>query len=377
MASICGSPVCAGGKPKLKFTYTGDYVVRKDGVVELLTSGTIVFLEPKVIDLFMVGGGGAGSTFRDYDTAGYAGGGGGYTRTIRKFNAAANTNYTVTVGAGAVYSAASKGAPAGGSSAFGSFTVQGGGPVGEANGDGKAGGSGGGGGTTSNSDGGAGGYDGGNGERGGNNGHIGGVGQGFTTREFGEAAGKLYAGGGGGGRYMAGNTPVISLGGSGGGGSGGWINANGANKQEPTAGVANTGGGGGGGAGGGVVFTGAGSGGSGIVCFRESVELPDLAGTWVMNERLYPAETPFSAAVDCTAIFTSTGNSAWKNINVSNIFSLAKNADGTGSYTLYQFETNSWDNVRAGTVKSITFPVGATASNELRAWLASNATKQA
>ena len=40
MASICGSPVCAGGKPKLKFTYTGDYVVRKDGVVELLTSGT-------------------------------------------------------------------------------------------------------------------------------------------------------------------------------------------------------------------------------------------------------------------------------------------------------------------------------------------------
>ena len=37
MASICGSPVCAGGKPKLKFTYTGDYVVREDGVVELLT----------------------------------------------------------------------------------------------------------------------------------------------------------------------------------------------------------------------------------------------------------------------------------------------------------------------------------------------------
>lgn len=60
MASICGSPVCAGGKPKLKFTYTGDYVVRDDGVVELHSSGALVFLKPAVIDVFMVGGGGMG-----------------------------------------------------------------------------------------------------------------------------------------------------------------------------------------------------------------------------------------------------------------------------------------------------------------------------
>lgn len=371
MASICGSPVCAVGKPKLKFTYTGDYVVRKDGVVELLTSGTIVFLEPKVIDLFMVGGGGAGSTFRDYDTAGYAGGGGGYTRTIRKFNAAANTNYTVTVGAGAVYSAANKGAPAGGSSAFGSFTVQGGVSVGEANGDGKAGGSGGGGGTTSNSDGGAGGYDGGNGERGGNNGHIGGVGQGFTTREFGEAAGKLYAGGGGGGRYMAGNTPVISLGGSGGGGSGGWINANGANKQEPAAGVANTGGGGGGGAGGGAVFTGAGSGGSGVVCFRESVELPELAGTWVLNEKMYSPVSPFTENINFT-FYTETGTPvSGKQIRVSGSQLYVTQTSGN-DYQVYNFTYNSWQQK----YKKWKFEVGVTASDEFRAWLASNATKQ-
>ena len=50
-----------GSKHKTpKFTYTGNYKVRDDGVVELLTSGTIVFLEPKVIDLFMVGGGAGG-----------------------------------------------------------------------------------------------------------------------------------------------------------------------------------------------------------------------------------------------------------------------------------------------------------------------------
>lgn len=377
MASICGSPVCAGGKPKLKFTYTGDYVVRKDGVVELLTSGTIVFLEPKVIDLFMVGGGGAGSTFRDYDVDGYGGGGGGYTRTIRKFAVNANNNYAVTVGAGAVYNAANKGAPAGGSSGFGSFTVAGGGAVGEAN-PGRPGGSGGGGGTTSNSDGGAGGYDGGNGERGGNNGDAGGTGQGFTTREFGEATGKLYAGGGGGGRYMAGNTPVISLGGSGGGGSGGWINANGANKQEPAAGVANTGGGGGGGAGGGSVFTGAGSGGSGIVCFRESVELPELAGTWVLHEKLYAPETmPLTENVNFSSTNEAGGAASENNqcifrtqygVSYFEIHStsLAK------TVTVYTFNTDSWTNKWT----RLTFPAGATASDKFRAWLANNATKQ-
>lgn len=370
MASICGSPVCAGGKPKMKFTYTGDYVVRKDGVVELLTSGTIVFLEPKVIDLFMVGGGGAGSTFRDYDTNGYAGGGGGYTRTERNFNVEANASFAVTVGAGAVYNAANRGAPAGGSTTFGSISAQGGAAVGEMNTAGRSGGSGGGGGTVSNSDGGAGGYDGGNGERGGNNGAAGGTGQGTTTREFGEATGKLYAGGGGGGRYMSGNTPVVSPGGAGGGGTGGWINANGSSKQEPAAGVANTGGGGGGGAGGGAVFTGAGSGGSGIVCFRESVELPELAGTWVLNERLYAPENNLNEAIT----FTVAAGTQFSRI-VTDANYLRYYTSIPTIQTIYNFATNVWqeNHDRYGT---ITFPAGASASDEFLAWLASNATKQ-
>lgn len=381
MASICGSPVCAGGKPKMKFTYTGDYVVRKDGVVELHSSGTLVFLEPKVIDLFMVGGGGAGGSDARQTVVGCGGGGGGYTRTVRSFAVTVNKAYTVTIGAGAEASRTVD-KPTSGSTSFGDFSVEGGGSV-QLNRSSSAdytvganGGSGGGGGLYSKSTGGEGGSDGGSGGLGSGTAGLPASGQGFTTKEFGEQTGKLYAGGGGGGTYISAQSPVYALGGAGGGGDGAL--GGGANQtQAAGAGGANTGGGGGGGVGvGGVANIIGGSGGSGIVCFRVAQELPELAGTWVLNERLYPAETPFSAAVDCIAIFTSTGNSAWKNINVSNIFSLAKNADGTGSYTLYLFETNSWDNVRAGTVKSITFPVGATASNELLAWLASNATKQ-
>ena len=188
----------------------------------------------------------------------------------------------------------------------------------------------------------------------------------------------VAAGGGGGGRFMQAQQPVISMGGAGGGGTGGWYGAQVGLYQEATAGVENTGGGGGGGAVWKAVntsTTGA-SGGSGIVCFRESVELPELAGTWVLNERLYAPKNAFEAKVNYTATFTNTGNSEWKSVTVSNILSFNKNADGTGGYTMYRFNSNEWSNIRAGTVKSITFPVGTTASDEFRAWLASNATKQ-
>ena len=366
------------GKSKApKFTYTGNYKVRDDGVVELLTSGTIVFLEPKVIDVFLVGGGGGGGDFISGDGSGigYGGGGGGYTRTVRHIPVSARESFTVTVGAGG---------PArnnGNSSGMGSYTVPGGngasgGSI--ARKQGGYGGSGGGGGVANSSSYGAGGSDGGNGEQGLPAGIPGGSGQKFTTREFGETTGKLYAGGGGGGRFMQAQQPVISMGGAGGGGTGGWYGAQVGLYQEATAGVENTGGGGGGGAVWKAVntsTTGA-SGGSGIVCFRESVELPELAGTWVLNERLYAPKNAFEAKVNYTATFTNTGNSEWKSVTVSNILSFNKNADGTGGYTMYRFNSNEWSNIRAGTVKSITFPVGTTASDEFRAWLASNATKQ-
>lgn len=267
------------GKSKApKFTYTGNYNVRDDGVVELLTSGTIVFLEPKVIDVFMVGGGGAGRT--EYVGAildGLGGGGGGYTRTIKQLAINENSQFPVTIGDGgnyAAYSGSGKGGP-GGATSFGDFTVNGGAAGGTGTGGnttGGSGGSGGGAGVNSSSDYGSGGSDGNDGEKGNDAGtKRGGTGQHSTTREFGESTGKLYAGGGGGGRYMSAQSPVISSGGAGGGGSGAWINTNGTNKQGAAAGIANTGGGGGGGA---NTYTGTtisipgASGGSGIVCFR-------------------------------------------------------------------------------------------------------------
>lgn len=361
-----------------KFTYTGQYNIRKDGVVELLTSGTIVFLEPKVIDLFLVGGGGRGGFFKSGTGAqtGFGGGGGGYTATLRKVNVTGS--YEVTIGAGGIAGQTNGG---GGASAFGGLITANGGYGHQSSSSdldmirGANGGSGGGGGVTSNSDYGAGGSNGNNGERG----YfaqtiIGGKGQGTTTREFGEANGKLYAGGGGGGRYISAQSPVVSAGGSGGGGTGGWCGT--ANTQAAAAGVANTGGGGGGGAIGpdtSVTVTGA-SGGSGIVCFRDAQELPELAGTWVLNERLYaPENDVYFTNQDFTIGDASNPNSA----TVRNLICTTAKIEYTTTigytYTLYTFSNNTW-----GTNKYtyLTFPAGATASDEFRAWLASNATKQ-
>lgn len=372
---------CAKGGAVSKFTYSGEYNVRDDGVVELLTSGTIVFLEPKVIDVFMVGGGGGGaSTARQSLTdkrAAGGGGGGGYTRTLRRISVPANTQIPVTVGAGG------QSGQGGGSSAFNTaYTVNGGMSKGSYTGagafPGADGGSGGGGGVLSNSDYGTGGSDGNNGESGYPTSVLGGKGQGFTTREFGEATGKLYAGGGGGGRYMSAQSPVVSAGGSGGGGTGAWNSWYPANSQAAAAGVANTGGGGGGGAASQATAVqdsnSGGSGGSGIVCFREAQELPKLAGTWVLNERLYAPESDvYFANQDFTIGNTSNPNSA----TVRNLICATAKIEYTTTmgytYTLYTFSSNTW-----GTNKYtyLTFPAGATASDEFRAWLASNATKQ-
>lgn len=376
MASICGSPVCAGGKPKMKFTYTGDYVVRKDGVVELLTSGTIVFLEPKVIDLFMVGGGGAGGSDARNTVVGCGGGGGGYTRTVRKVNVTPNENYTVAIGAGAEASKTVD-KPVSGSTSFGEFSVAGGVSVQlnrSSSADytvGAGGGSGGGNGLYSKSTGGEGGSDGGNGGMGSATSGIPPTGQGFTTREFGEPTGKLYAGGGGGGTYINAQTPVYAMGGSGGGGDGAW--GAGANRtQAAGAGGANTGGGGGGGVGvGGVANIIGGSGGSGIVCFRESVELPELAGTWVLNERIYAPENAFNETVNFTGISLNGVTRSYKRVYIESGALYCQQTSGSidGWYT---FSTNQW----GITFRTMRFEAGATASDIFRAWLASNATKQ-
>lgn len=259
-----------------KFTYTGEYNTRKDGVVELITSGTLTFLSPAVIDRFMVGGGGCGGRFYGAGNPQCGGGGGGgYTKTDKKINVD-TTPIAITIGEGGTAHYGDHNILDGKATSWGSDSVKGGVGVGTQQGtnptpysSGGAGGCGGGGGVISNSDGGVGGSNGGNGEAGT---YPGGNGQGTTTREFGEVNGKLYAGGGGGGRYMVSSTPIISIGGAGGGGSGGFANRDNSVIQNPAAGVANTGGGGGGGAGWDTYSPNDGvfgaTGGSGIVCFR-------------------------------------------------------------------------------------------------------------
>lgn len=360
-----------------KFTYTGEYNVRKDGVVELLTSGTIVFLEPKVIDVFMVGGGGKGgrcvmTSSPSYYTAN-GGGGGGYTRTIKRL--AAQGSYEINIGTGSATANVD-----GGSTAWGSaYTVAGGKSNAEmpsapaAAGTGRPGGSGGGGGVISNSDYGTGGSDGNNGEQGYFGPVAGGTGQGFTTREFGEATGKLYAGGGGGGRYMVSQTPIVSIGGPGGGGAGGWAGSASGQLQAPSAGGANTGGGGGGAVANYTGGTQGGSGGSGIVCFRDAAELPELAGTWVLNERLYAPENDFVENISFDMFpLTGTYKQSVRIILTSNAALKYVEASGVENNTMYNFSTHSW----VGSYRKFVFPAGAIASGEFRAWLASNATKQ-
>lgn len=359
-----------------KFTYTGTYNIRKDGVVELLTSGTIVFLEPKVIDVFMVGGGGMGGYCAKTGGSSYhsanGGGGGGYTRTIRRITA--QGSYQITVGEGST-------APStdGGTSAWGTIFVVPGGKSARntataptsSGGAGWAGGSGSGGGVISNSDYGAGGSDGSDGEQGIYGVAVsGGVGQGFTTREFGEATGKLYAGGGGGGRAMMSNTPIISAGGSGGGGAGGFQWYDNSVYQAAGAGGANTGGGGGGSVGSYRKDMTGGSGGSGIVCFRDAQELPELAGTWVLNERLYAPESNFTEAFNFVAKTTTGSTDNCTAIRTDN--NGLELRRGSGWERWYYFPNNNW----SLSYRIITIATGATASDEFRAWLASNATKQ-
>ena len=251
------------------FTYTGNCNIRKDGVIEFLTSGDFISSETLNIDAFLVGGGASGSGGDNANNVKYAGGGGsgGYTLTKKNISIAANNIYNIQIGAGGIATVSSSALttsairPGEDTTAFG-FTASGGQSNSSTStstavkritgGDGGCGG--GSGSASTNNSNGTGGSNGNNG-----GGSYGGKGQGNTPREFGESTGKLYAGGGGGGQYS--NSPV-NKGGEGGGGNG----ANSGNAA--TVGTPNTGGGGGGGS---VSpnYNGA-SGGSGIVCIRKT-----------------------------------------------------------------------------------------------------------
>lgn len=222
----------------------------------------------KVVDVFMVGGGASGAKGNGvYSGTGswyryaYSGIGGcsGKTKTLKNINVTPNSQISVIVGSGGAVRNDSGEITVnnGGNTSFGSYSVEGG--------TAKTGGSGGGG-SSQDKDGSIsfdeyyrtnGASDGGTPVPVGSNiaAQIVSVGQGTTTRAWGEPNGTLYAGGGGGGAAFAMNNNPSNggwsdhywkgaAGGDGGGGHGGDYDNY---RQVATAGTPNTGSGGGGG----------------------------------------------------------------------------------------------------------------------------------
>ena len=101
----------------------------------------------------------------------------------------------------------------------------------------------------------------------------------------------------------------------------------------------------------------------------EPTPTPILEGTWVLNERLSAPEKDF----DEINLYFTFGTKRCSRIRTSNRTHLSayKVISGDG-INIYQFNTNTWKS----TNRNLTFETGATSSDEFRAWLASNATKQ-
>ena len=79
------------------YTFTGQQLLLDDGDghwrIKFLSSGVLEWLSPDtVIDLFLVGAGGAGGHIR--------GGGGGYTQTYKQITIKRGQRIQITVGAG-------------------------------------------------------------------------------------------------------------------------------------------------------------------------------------------------------------------------------------------------------------------------------------
>ena len=106
--------------------------------------------------------------------------------------------------------------------------------------------------------------------------------------------------------------------------------------------------------------------------------LPELAGTWVLNKRLYPSQT--GEAINENIKFTAvTPNGNFTGVKIAVGYTDTSTAgfylNQSTTFAVYQFSNNKWtDSTRA--ISQITFPAGATASDQFRAWLANNATKQ-
>lgn len=338
MANIFRVGLSGQGKSKGKvpvlgedFTYTGSCEVIDDsdevsGVqwrIKFYTSGTLVTNQDWVVDLFLVGGGGNGINAAGTGWGG--GGGGGYTSTFRQLTIEAQQSYPIVVGGSG-----------GASSALGQ-SVNGGADGGSSTG--GAGGSGGGAGASRSvgATGGSGGSDGSNGS--GTSVASGGIGQGTTTREFGEATNTLYAGGGGG----ASSNTVQSVGGAGGGGRGAAHNGPTTVSKSGEAGGTNTGGGGGGAT---LPTTGKpGAGGSGIAIIRKARTTAALkvnapTGSTVTAElngkvtQLYESGGVFTCKLDEFGTYTVTATLGDKTASTTVAVTEAKDYTVTLAYTL-------------------------------------------
>lgn len=243
------------------FTYTGSktWVDEGDGNwrLKFTSSGTFTLKKKTTIDAWLLGGGAGGGNANGYASGG--GGGGGRTAQVNTATLTKGT-YIVTIGAGGGTQAA------GGITSFvggeynwsvlGGTAIAAGSEI-----KGTSGGSGGG-----TGDGGYGGSNGGNGGAG--SGGAGGIGQGTTTREFGDSSLPMYVGGGGGGGGKDTSAAAPGAGGAGGGANGGARSGG-----SGYAASANTGGGGGGGGRGKYNYSvggAGGSGGSGILVIRNA-----------------------------------------------------------------------------------------------------------
>lgn len=369
--AITGRAVTAGGggiANRLDFTYTGGTFNERtaDGVVEFLETGILTMKKDTYVDVFMVGGGAGGVTV-GLSNSGGAGGSGGCTRTIVNALLRKGVEYQVVIGAGGT----GGGNSGGETSAFG-YTVSGGTVAAGGSGGGKGGVA-----ATGQVNAGDGGS---NGSDGGNVGYpttgSPGKGQGATTREFGEATGKLYAGGGGGGSGKYGDIGTSGAGGEGGGAKG----------NSTTDATANTGGGGGGGKGhydssspGGQGT----AGGSGIVCIRLHQDDPTenvLSGTWKFNDTLTMPSTLFTENFDYDGTFAYAGSSLY---GVMGVQTLSSNKDlcfghnpgdlSANYVQVYRFTNNTWLQATAKTIKF--WNRYQVVSPEFYAWFTANATK--
>ncbi len=95
-----------------------------------------------------------------------------------------------------------------------------------------------------------------------------------------------------------------------------------------------------------------------------------------MNERLYAPENWTTENVAFTATNTAGTTYSVKKVHLTNSSSSGKILE-LDLKAIYYFMTNAWATGQMNNkYNKWTFPAGATASDEFRAWLESNATKQ-